>query len=115
MSLNCYEFTIFIVTNMPLICTADALNSRGHYVSGMGPGQLNALRTAFERMIDLDTAAATLSEAQTFYAKTGSFSCPLTQKMTVDAKTSPIMHLLQLHFIAIDVLTSKLMPCSHHF
>jgi hypothetical protein len=55
MSLICYEFTIFIVvvTNMSLICTAGALNPRGHYVSGMGPGQLNALRTAFERMTDL--------------------------------------------------------------
>jgi hypothetical protein len=31
----------------------------------MGTGQLNALRIAFERMTDLDTAAA-LSEAQTF-------------------------------------------------
>jgi hypothetical protein len=40
-----------------------ALNPRGHYVSGMGPGQLNVLRTAFERMTDLDTAAVTLSVA----------------------------------------------------
>jgi hypothetical protein len=62
MSLICYEFTIFVVTNMSLICTADALNSRVHYVSGMGLGQLNALRTAFERMTDLDTTTATLSE-----------------------------------------------------
>jgi hypothetical protein len=63
MSLICYEFTIFIVTNMSLICTAGALNPRGHYVSGMGPSQLNALITAFERMTDLDTAAAALSDA----------------------------------------------------
>jgi hypothetical protein len=63
MSLICYEFTIFVVTNMSLICTADTLNSRVHYVSGMGLGQLNALRTAFERMTDLDTTVATLSEA----------------------------------------------------
>jgi hypothetical protein len=48
---------------MSLICTADALNPRAHYVSGMGSGQLNALRTAFERMTDLDTAVAALSEA----------------------------------------------------
>jgi hypothetical protein len=48
MSLICYEFTIFVVTNMSLICIADALNPRGHYVSGMGPSQLNALRTTFE-------------------------------------------------------------------
>jgi hypothetical protein len=46
---------------MLIICTAGAMNPRGHYISGMGPGQLNALRTAFERMTDLDTAAATLS------------------------------------------------------
>jgi hypothetical protein len=48
---------------MSLICAAGALNSRGHYVSGMGTGQLNALRIAFERMTDLDTAATTLLEA----------------------------------------------------
>jgi hypothetical protein len=50
----------------------------------MGPGQLNALRTAFERMIDLDKAAVALSEAQTFCVKADSFSRPLTQKMAVD-------------------------------
>jgi hypothetical protein len=99
MSVICYEFTIFFVTNMSLICAAGTLNPCGHYVSGMGLGQLNALRTTFERMTDLDTAAA-LSEAQTFCAKAGSFSCPLAQKMTVDGKTSPGMHFLQLHFIA---------------
>jgi hypothetical protein len=63
MSLICYEFTIFVVTNMSLIYTAGALNPRGHYVFGMGPGQLNALRTAFERMTNLDTLTSTLSEA----------------------------------------------------
>jgi hypothetical protein len=84
MSLICYEFTIFVVTNMSLIYTAGALNPRAHYVSGMGSGQLNALRTAFERMIDLDKAAVALSEAQTFCAKADSFSRPLTQKMAVD-------------------------------
>jgi hypothetical protein len=115
MSLICYEFTIFVVTIMSLICTADTLNPRDHYVSGMGTGQLNALRTAFERMTDLNTVAAALSEPQTFYTKTGSFSSPLAHKMTVDGKTSPDMHLFQLHFIATDVLTSKLMPCSYHF
>jgi hypothetical protein len=66
-------------------------------------------------MTDLDTTTTTLSEAQTFCAKTGSFSSPLAQKMTVDGKTSSGMHLLQLHFIATDVLTLKLMSCSHHF
>jgi hypothetical protein len=100
---------------MSLICIADALNPCGHYVFGMGPGQLNALKTAFERMTDLDTAAAALSEAQTFCAKAGSFSSPLTQKMAVDGKTSHGMHLFQLHFTATDVLTSKLMSCSYHF
>jgi hypothetical protein len=79
---------------MSLICAVGTLNPRGHYVSGMGPGQLNALRTAFKRMTDLDTAAAALSEAQTFYAKVGSFSSPLTQKMVVDGKILPGMHLL---------------------
>jgi hypothetical protein len=48
---------------MSLICVAGALNSRGHYVSGIGTGQLNALRIAFERMTDLDTAATSLLEA----------------------------------------------------
>jgi hypothetical protein len=115
MSPICYEFTIFIVTNMSLICAAGALNPCGHYVSSMGTGQLNALRIAFERMTYLDITAATLSEAQTFYAKAGSFSSSLTQKMVVDGKTLSDMHLLQLHFIATDVLTSKLMLCSHHF
>jgi hypothetical protein len=81
----------------------------------MGIGQLNALRTAFERMTNLDTAAAALSEAQTFCAKVGSFSSTLAHKMAVDGKTSPGMHLFQLRFIATNVLTSKLMPCSYHF
>jgi hypothetical protein len=100
---------------MSLICTVGTLNPRDHYVSGMRPDQLNALRTAFERMTDLGTAAATLLEAQTFCAEASSFSSPLVQKMAVDGKTSPDMHLLQFHFIATDVLTSKLMSCSHHF
>jgi hypothetical protein len=78
MSLICYEFTIFIVTNMPLICGVDSLNPRGHYISGISPGQLNALRTTFERMIDVDTAAAALSKAQTFCVNDGSFSSPLS-------------------------------------
>jgi hypothetical protein len=81
----------------------------------MGIGQLNALRTAFERMTNLDTAAAALSEAQTFCAKVGSFSSTLAHKMAVDGKTSPGMHLFQLRFIATNVLTSKLMSCSYHF
>jgi hypothetical protein len=115
MSLICYEFTIFVVTNMSLVCTTGDLNPRAHYVSGMSPGQLNVLRTAFERMTYLDTAAAALSKAQTFCAKAGSFSSPLAQKMMVDGKMSSGMHLFQLHFIATDVLTSKLMMCSYHF
>jgi hypothetical protein len=94
MSPICYEFTIFIVTNMALICTADTLNPRVHYVSGMGPGQLNALRTAFERMTNLDITAAALSEAQIFCANAGSFSRLLARKMVVDEKTSPSMYLL---------------------
>jgi hypothetical protein len=59
------------------ICVVDALNPRDHYISGMGTSQLNALRTAFERMRDVDTAAEVLSEAQTFCVKAGSFSSPL--------------------------------------
>jgi hypothetical protein len=115
MSLIYYEITIFIVTSMSLICTTGTLNPRVHYIFGMGHGQLNALRSAFERMTDLDTTVAALSEAQTFCVNIGSFSSPVTQKMMVDGKTSPGMHLFQLYFIATDVLTSKLMPCSNHF
>jgi hypothetical protein len=63
MSLICYDITIFIVTNMSLICTTSTLNPRVHYVFGMCYGQLNALRSAFKRMTDLNTAAAALSEA----------------------------------------------------
>jgi hypothetical protein len=66
-------------------------------------------------MTDLDTAATALSAAQTFCANAGSFSSPLAQKIAVNSKTSSDMHLIQLHFIATDVLTSKLMPCFHHF
>jgi hypothetical protein len=76
---------------------------------------LHPLKTAFERMTDLDTTTATLSEAQTFCAKADSFSSLLTHKMAVDGKMSPSMHLFQLYFIATYVLTSKLMPCSYHF
>jgi hypothetical protein len=100
---------------MSLICTVGILNPCGHYVSGIGTGQLNTLKTAFERMTDLHTAAAALSEVQTFCAKDSSFSSPLTHKMVVDDKTSSSMHPFQLHFIATDVLTSKLMSCSYHF
>jgi hypothetical protein len=96
------------------IYAAGALNPHGHYVFGMGIGQLNALRTAFERMTDVDTAAEALSEVQTFHAKAGSFSSPLAQKMAVDGKISPGMH-IQLHLLTSHVLTSKLMACSHHF
>jgi hypothetical protein len=62
------------------ICVADALNSRGHYISGMGTAQLNALRTAFQIMTNVDTAAESLSEAQTFCVKVVSFSSPLPKK-----------------------------------
>jgi hypothetical protein len=62
---------------MSFMCAVDALNPRAHYVSGMGPGQLNALRTAFERMIDHDTTVAALLEVQTFCTNAGSFSSPL--------------------------------------
>jgi hypothetical protein len=62
---------------MYLICVAGALNPRGHYISGMGTGQLSALRSAFKRMTDVDTAAEALSEAQTFCVKAGSFSSTL--------------------------------------
>jgi hypothetical protein len=95
------------------ICIAGALNPRDHYISGMGTDQLSALRSAFERMTDVDTAAETLSEAQTLCVKDGSFSSPLAQKMAVDGKTSPGMY-IQLHLFASHVLTSKLVTCSHH-
>jgi hypothetical protein len=55
------------------ICVAGALNSHGHYIFGMGTGQLNVLRSVFERMTDVDTAAEALSESQTFCAKNDSF------------------------------------------
>jgi hypothetical protein len=112
MSPICYEFTIFIVTNMSLIYRADTLNACAHYVSCMGTGQLNALRTVFKRMTDLNTVTKALSEVQTFCVKAGSFSSTLAQKMAVDGKMSPGMHLLQLHLITTDVLTLKLMTCS---
>jgi hypothetical protein len=95
------------------IYVAGALNPRGHYVSGMGTSQLNALRSAFERMTDVDTTTEALSETQTLCVKSGSFSSPIAQKMVVDDKMSPDMY-IQLHLLASHVLTSKLMTCSHH-
>jgi hypothetical protein len=95
------------------ICVADTLNPHGHYIFGMGTDQLIALRSAFERMTDVDTTAEALSEAQTFCANAGSFSIPLAQKMVVDGKTSPGMY-IQLHLVKSHVLTLKLMTCSHH-
>jgi hypothetical protein len=95
------------------ICVAGALNPRGHYISGMGTGQLSALRSTFERMTDVDTAAEALLEAQTFYVNASSFSSPLAQKIAVDGKTSPDMY-IQLHLLASHVLTSKHMTCFHH-
>jgi hypothetical protein len=79
----------------------------------MGTSQLNALKIVFERMTDVDTAAEAQLEVQTFHVKAGSFSSSLAQKMAVDGKTSPDMH-IQLHLLASHVLTSKLMMCSHH-
>jgi hypothetical protein len=64
-------------------------------------------------MTDVDTTVEALSEAQTFCVKAGSFSSPLAQKMAVDGKMSPDMY-IQLHLLASQVLTSKLMTCSHH-
>jgi hypothetical protein len=113
MSTNFCEFTSFLVTNMYPICVAGALNPCGHYISSMGTGQLNVLRSAFERMTDGDTVAEALSEAQILCVKGGSFSSPLAQKMAVDGKTSTGMY-IQLHLLASHVLTSKLMTCSHH-
>jgi hypothetical protein len=75
------------------ICVVGALNPCGHYISSMGTSQLNALRTAFERMTDVDTSAEALSEAQTLCVNAGSFSIPLAQKMVVDGKTSPGMYI----------------------
>jgi hypothetical protein len=89
------------------ICVTGALNPGGHYISGIGTGQLNALRTVFERMTEA------LLEAQTFCAKAGSFSSPLAQKIVVDGKTSTGMY-IQLHLLESHVLTLKLMMCSHH-
>jgi hypothetical protein len=95
------------------IYVAGTPNPCGHYISGMGTGQLNALRSAFERMTDVDAAAEALSEAQTLCVKASSFSSPLAQKMVVDGKTSPGMY-IQLHLLTSHVLTLKLMLCSHH-
>jgi hypothetical protein len=44
-------------------------------------------------MTYLDTVTEALSEAQTFCVNVGSFPSPLTEKMAVDNKTSPGMHL----------------------
>jgi len=55
----------------------------------MGTGQINCLREAFERMTDIDSAAAALSEAQIFRTKSGSFASELAKKMACDGKTSP--------------------------
>jgi phage gp37-like protein len=65
---------------MLLIYAPGALNPRAHYVSSMSTGQLNDLRTAFERMTYLDTVVETLSEAQTFCMNASSFLSPLAQK-----------------------------------
>jgi hypothetical protein len=95
------------------ICVASVLNPCGHYISRMGTGQLNALRSAFERMTDVDTATEALSEVQTFGVNASSFSSPLAQKMAVDGKMSPVMY-IQLNLLASHVLISKLMIYSHH-
>jgi hypothetical protein len=68
---------LVVTSQMSIYTLHGALNPCGHYVSGISPGQLNALRFAFERMTDLDIAAVVLLDAQTFCAKVGSFSSPL--------------------------------------
>jgi hypothetical protein len=87
---------------MSHIYTAGALNPRAHYVFGMGPGQLNALRTAFKRMTDLDTAAAALSEVQTFCAKAGSFSSPSPRKWWLMAKRRLVC--IFFNFISLQLM-----------
>jgi hypothetical protein len=95
------------------ICVVDAVNPRVHYIFSMSTVQLNALRSVFERMTYVDTAAEALSEAHIFCVNADSFSSPLAQKMAVDDKTSSGMY-IQLYLLASHVLTSKLMTCSHH-
>jgi hypothetical protein len=82
----------------PIYATG-ALNPRGHYVSGMGTGQLNALRTAFERMTDVDIAAEAMLEVQTFHAKSGSFSTPSPRKwrLMVKCRLVCIFNFIYLH------------------
>ena len=80
----------------------------------MGSNQLNVLREAFERMTDIDTAAAALSEAQSYRLKSGSFTNPLAQKMACDGTTSPGSYIFArksirspiVHFLVILVVSS---------
>ena len=74
---------------MSFFFAAGALCPHSHYTYGIGSNQLNALREAFERMADVDTAAAALSEAQSYRLKSHSFTNPLAQKMACDGTTSP--------------------------
>ena len=89
-----YLFCCFLLirpiwANIYHIFAAGALHPRAHYGYGMGSNQMNALREAFERMADIDTAAEALSEAQIYRTKGGSFSSELAKKMACDGKTSP--------------------------
>jgi hypothetical protein len=102
MSLICYEFTIFVITNTSLICTAGALNPHGHYVSGMDPGQLNALRTAFERMTDLETAAVALSGRKLFVQRIVLSQAPSLIKWQLMAKRRLVC--IFFNFISLQLM-----------
>jgi hypothetical protein len=65
----------------------------------MGTGQLNALRSAFEKMTDVNTAAEALSEAQTFCVKAGYFSSTLPRKwrLMIKRRLVCIFNFIYLH------------------
>lgn len=48
-----------------------------------------ALRMAFERMVDVQTAVQALQEAEVFRQKLGEFGTEMAQRMATDPKTSP--------------------------
>jgi hypothetical protein len=97
------------------ICVAGALNPRGHYIFGMGTGQLNALKSAFERMTDVDTAAEALSEAQIFCVKAGSFSHIAPRiKITVVRHRQEFPHIRRMLWLIVlaPLLTGLMMSLS---
>jgi hypothetical protein len=63
------------------------------------PEMYHMLKTAFDRMTDVQSTMQALEEAEVFRMKHGKFASKMAQQMATDPKTSPCMSSSQRHII----------------